>query len=919
MADRGGLPSLTNAGAATSTAGSSISAVPPHSGTPFDSLPNSKRHTFSAGLGYLAIVTALFHRLLLGDVLSPSANLWGVVPFSSELRKDLTPYLNGIEGDVWQQFEPWHYYQYRAAREGRFPLWNPHNFCGFPLHANGQSAMLSPFHWIYFVIDPKWAAGPVAMLKMWVAGFATYWLARQSGLSALGSFVAGLSWMLSAFMVRWLQWNHSAAAALLPVVLVSFEALIERPSLRRFAFAGLAATALQLSGHPESQFHVGVLSGLFVLLRVWGLPLGTAAKSGRILLCLSAHILGLLGAASALLPLAEQILESADWHEATHALRRTLPRDSFVGALAPDHFGRPRAGRFYQGPLNYNEAGLYFGVVPLMLAMAGILKFLLRPRSGQNEGTRPVVVIFAVWFSLCGAIVFGCPGALPLLDQLPLFSKSDNLRLVMGLQFAGAILAGEALTQIVGRPSRLLAGLVTILSCAAAAGVLVLIFLPGNPGQYSHVEGIMKIWSDSTVPSPREHRSVRTLVSLIMTVLTAIWSAGCFGWVWRLTRSVPNRSPQTPHHENLNGGQHSGSASKDLSRQSKFPGQVPRWVWVGSLVLTVVDLCWVTYDFNPVVPARIVFPNPPAVLRNVQEMVGDHRLLATDGILLPNLGMVYGWRDLRGYDFPLDRRWAILFRRLGWKSSMNLLPRDQVVSCVRPMVQSVADKCCVRFLYTSLEPKAGAVPESLAVCDSDGVPGHQFPPWKMVARGVGTATDLVYQNPTPYPRAYFATRVTYASAESALDAVLNASHDLRSESFVEQPLLVQVSENDSTPSVATIELDEPEEVVIRTQSTCEKLLVLSDRYDPNWRVEINGSTGQGIRANYLFRGVVVPAGEHLIRWSYEPTSFRWGCLISTVTLTTLILIVCLRNAGVLVQRISGRGAGFALPARGTRT
>ncbi len=841
------------------------------------------RSTLWAGLGYLAIIAVLFPRLLLGEVLSPAANLWAEVPFRSELREDFTPYLNGVQGDVWREFEPWHTYQYRSARAGRFPLWNPHVFCGFPMHANGQSAMLSPFHWAYFVIDPKWAAGLVAALKLWVAGFATFCLGRRLGMVAMGAFVAGSAWMLSAFLVRWLLWNHSAAAALLPVVLVTLDALIEQVSLRRFALAGLAATALQLCGHPETQFHVGVLAGVYVLLRVWLAEVSQAATAGRILICAAAQMIGLLGAAAALLPFAEQVRESADWQESTHALGRSLPLEGLIGAVAPDHFGRPRAGRFYQGPLNYNEAGIYFGLVPLALALSVLPRLLIAPRRTRDGPAGHAVIIFTVWLLLCGVVVLGLPWVSIVLERLPLFSKADNLRLLLGVQFAGAMLAGAAWTQLTRSPSRLGLALLVVSTWGIAALLGVLMFVQGAEDLYSHSEGLHKLWTDSSVPAPMDHRSLRTLASLGFALLAAIWSLFC----WRRMRHRIAEASES---------RRAGSGDVELHDRGRRTGPVglcklflatPAGIGV---ILSVGDLAWVAYGFNPVVPARAIFPQPPTILERLAENSQGGRLIATDEILAPNLAMVYGFRDMRGYDFPLDRRWTKLFRRLGWKPGITLLPRYQVAACMRPTVQSVADKCSVRFLYTSSEPNAAPPPESLSVCDFGGISGHLLPHWKLIVRGVGMATDVVYQNPTPYPRAYLANRATFAGAETALDAVLNVAHDLREESFVEEQVGELVTNDDATPGAATIEFDEPEEVWIRTQSTSPRLLVLSDRYDPTWRVEIDGRAAQALRANYLFRGVTVPAGEHLIRWSYRPITFYWGCGLSAATLFALLVM-----------------------------
>jgi hypothetical protein len=475
---------------------------------------------------------------------------------------------------------------------------------------------------------------------------------------------------------------------------------------------------------------------------------------------------------------------------------------------------------------------------------------------------------------ICGVIVFGLPGVSIVLERMPLFSKADNLRLVLGVQFAGAMLAGAAWTQLAAAASRL--GLALLVTATwGIAGVLgVLLFVHGSLDMYSHVEGLTKLWTDATVPAPMEHRSLRTLVSLVFAILAAFWSLLC----WRRLRPRLDRSDD----DAIRGG---------LPRLASLAIMAPAGL---SVVLTIADLTWVAYGLNPVAPARAIFPEPPAILRRLSESIGDGRLIATDEILAPNLAMVYGFRDLRGYDFPLDRRWAKLFRRLGWKPGITLLPRYQVATCVRPTVQSVADKCSVRFLYTSAEQNGGAPPPSLPVCDTGGVAGHEFAPWKMIARGVGTATDVVYENPTAYPRAYLAKRATYAAGETALDAVLEPTHDLRDESFVEQPL-DELATGDDSPGTATIEFDGSEEVTIQTQSTRPSLLVVTDRYDPNWRVQVDGRDATALRANYLFRGVIVPAGEHQVRWTYRPRSVVWGSAISLVTLVTLLVLAARRS------------------------
>jgi hypothetical protein len=822
------------------------------------------RPTAWAAAGYLAVLVLLFHRLLLGEVLSPAANLYFEVPFRSVLSEDLTRHLNGVEGDVWRQFEPWHRYQYQAAQAGRFPLWNPHVFCGMPFHANAQSAMLSPFHWLYFVIDPKWAAGPVAALKLAVAGFATFCLGRRLGMLPLGAFLAGLAWMLCAFHVRWLLWNHSSAAAWLPVVLLTLDRLGEQVTRQRLAVAGLAATALQLSGHPESQFHVGVLAGLYVLVRV-GLQRGSMASRGRVLGAgLAAQVLGLLGASAALMPFAEQLTSSADWKSSMHALQRTLPADRLLGLVAPDHFGRPRGGRWYTGPLNYVEVGCYVGLVPLALAVAALLGLALQPRRTATGPAGAATIQFSIWLLWCGAIVLGVPGVFQSVHFLPLFSKADNLRLLLGLQFAAAMLAGAAWTQLLGDPTRLRAAVLRGSACGIALLVGWLLVSPHRVGTYNpdspavsrratynHREGLTQLWSDRTVTSPREHRSLRTLVSFGFALAGAAWAAlAAAGFV------VPGSPSPVPFRR--------------------------RVVLVGGVCLTAADLVWVAYDYSPTLRAAAVFPDAPESLRRVAEWAGDGRIIATEEILAPNLAIVYGLRDARGYDYPIDERLAELFGRLDWQVGFTFLPRGRVIPEVQPNVQSVCDKLSVRFLYTDV------VHLDLPVRSAGA--GGATRSWPLVLRGAARAKDAVYQNPTAYPRAYFARQVRVAGADAALHALLDVTHDLRAQSVVEPPApdCRQLAPLAGTPTV-TIVRDDPEVVILHTRSDSTGLLVLSDRYEPNWRVTIDGQSATPLRTNYLFRGVVVPAGHHTVRWVYRPMSFYGGCVISIAAVAGLLI------------------------------
>ena len=64
----------------------------------------------------------------------------------------------------------------------------------------------------------------------------------------------------------------------------------------------------------------------------------------------------------------------------------------------------------------------------------------------------------------------------------------------------------------------------------------------------------------------------------------------------------------------------------------------------------------------------------------------------------------------------------------------------------------------------------------------------------------------------------------------------------------------------------------------------ERLLVVSEVYYPaGWKARLDGADIAIERVNYLFRGVVVPAGSHRVEFTFEPDSHRIGVAVAGVS------------------------------------
>lgn len=96
---------------------------------------------------------------------------------------------------------------------------------------------------------------------------------------------------------------------------------------------------------------------------------------------------------------------------------------------------------------------------------------------------------------------------------------------------------------------------------------------------------------------------------------------------------------------------------------------------------------------------------------------------------------------------------------------------------------------------------------------------------------------------------------------------------------------------DSTATVSMTNYH-PEGSTYATSSSQDNLLVLSEIWYPEgWSATIDGEPAVIIRANYILRALVVPAGDHEISFSYEPKGMATAGILGNVGSLLLLLFL----------------------------
>jgi uncharacterized membrane protein YfhO len=156
---------------------------------------------------------------------------------------------------------------------------------------------------------------------------------------------------------------------------------------------------------------------------------------------------------------------------------------------------------------------------------------------------------------------------------------------------------------------------------------------------------------------------------------------------------------------------------------------------------------------------------------------------------------------------------------------------------------------------------------------------------------------FVLKNEQSFGNAWFVSKVKLVgSANEEMKALEGVTKEI---AFVRESFADQLPKTIVKDSTDTIYLEEylPNHLTYISKTKTEQLAIFSEiYYDKGWNAFIDGRKVDYIRANYLLRGLKVPAGDHKIEFKFEPETYFLGSTLSYIGSSIVILFIL----GVLV-------------------
>ncbi len=656
-------------------------------------------------------------------------------------------------------------------------------------------------------------------------------------------------------------------------------------------------------------------------------------------------LLGVAAGAIQLVPLIE--LVPLNFREGSASFQQVLdwawPSRHFLTFFMPDIFGNPSHHAWFDlwqwqrvpatvnalgepintifwGIKNYVEGGNYLGLATWLLAAIAVADLIIRiahhlaKRSSRNThyATRIIhplfflalailSLLFAFGTPLYGILFYGLPGWSQLHSPFRwVFPFTLSMALLAGMGLQGLLEMGDGRWEIGKRTGRFVGRLLALLMLLAGVGALgvvgVSLFLPAP---FIAFGDRVLAWSDLARMGFADGRMFwgYQAGNLVKFGLFAVAAGGLVWWPSR--RLKPTAAMQ------------SALKRTSLPRPNPFQRVLlvsNRFQSVALLLIaiTILDLYAAHGHFNPAgdptlsplnpanVPPVVQFINEREGINNCQlsivncQFEAPWRFTTFDipgaKTFNANVGMYYGWQDIRGYDSIIPKQYVDFMDRIAPQEGELLYNRiaplyahlktGEVAATFATLDNPLLDLLNVKYILTE-----AVIPN---------------PSWRRI---YFDGTIRVYENQEVMPRAFIvpAAQVVPVAEQPLLES------DLRDLVFIEEPPAAENALTPASPQLkeARISRYTANDVFVDVNLSDRGWLVLTDAYFPGWKAFIRAFGGDEgderelpiYRADSAFRTVYLPeAGQWTVRFVYSPMSFKLGLYISFLALMTTLLL-----------------------------
>ena len=746
------------------------------------------------------------------------------------------------------------------SETGEYPLWQPYIFSGMPAFS---SMMYTK--WVYTPSIPLFLLHKSGIPSLWtmiahylLAAMGVFTLLRYLRVDFLAALLSGFAFMLTPFFVVMISAGHGSqmmTAAYLPWLLYATKRIFDDPDLKGVLVLALVAGFQLQRGHVQIAYYGWMTVGWYVVIELifryrakdWKhFPQSVGYLAGGL-------ALGIGLAAVLYIPSLSYAAHSIRGGSASggleygYATSWSFPPYEILALFFSDWFGF--GGQTYWGGKTFTEHSDFLGLTLIILMVSAFFS--------REQLKEKVFLLSTIFLALLVSFGSYWPYLYDLLFKfLPFFNKFrvPSMILIL-LELMVAILAGLGLYTLVSlddsRKKQLVKGMLIAMSSMGGLLLLVLLFKGGITGAFAN----------SLADSPKFHPQLSNArIEMFYSSLIKGLFIGTAGLVmiW-----------------------------------AYFTEKISSLILSLSFVaLVLVELGHVDLRFsrNAVPKKRVtVSEQVTPAIRKLQELTAENpgRIFPVHTLFGSNVWSLHGLESIGGYS---PAKLKILQDFLNsTQLEQTFLPKyySQTASGAAPKKVGDVD----RFLrkrhldvlrHLNVKYLVSPYPINDSFFNLIDQPLH-------IVRGQ-RAQVLIYEFSDDFPKAWFVPEIVTATTSEKISDYLSKFMDSPKEvAFV---LDAAGELNRKIYSLGTVEITERslQSMSLKTNNEDDGFLVLSEVYYPaGWSAYLDGETKlETYNTNELIRGLVIPGGEHVINFVYEPGSVKAGFRITVLSFLILL-------------------------------
>ncbi|HEX6383414.1 MAG TPA: YfhO family protein [Anaerolineae bacterium] len=875
----------------------------------------------------LALCVSLFHwrGLQPGYTFLPVDLANNNLPRRSEERR---PLQNSLISDPLYQFYPFLNEAILTIRhEHAWPLWNPNIMLG---HPSLGDPLAQPFYPVLLGLGLIVGPGRGFTLGLWLqailAASLVYGWLRAVRCSRIAAVAGAITYALGGYMVTWFETTFwLSTLAWLPGVLWAYELALQKQSLRFAAVAAAAMGLAILGGQFQFALVFTIVFGLYALGRALEMRLEQSRVSlSPIVVYLIIVALGVLLSGILLLPATEFLGVSRRIVE--RGLNDPLPWQQFITLIVPNFYGNPAKVASYWGVGNFSEGTIYAGVVALLPAC-------IAPLTQKRFFTRfiALVTLVVIYF------IIGGPGV-SALGSLPGFKYASLHRTTFILPLLMAYLAAQTLSATI--VSARLAGLIS----AMLLGIVLLALYMDLGEARSHwtflrhevskaalllALALCLLWIRARFSRYRDWAQwgLATLIFVDLFVFGSRFNpAGPIQHLMPdtasidfLKKNVTQRVVALQRNDEVLFGPNVLSLSGLAEAGGYSSIVISRYHQLVSAADPELDVWWMNRGGN-----MMTFSNPSLRLLDLFQV---SHLVSPVPIDISSIRGEIQNGECSQTSQPITREHPVRGRFVVHEAAINRLDfRLQILDPIRARTSNLMVRLWQgsdngRLVLETQQAVPAASEQGWLVvffAPEKNAPGQTYV-WEISTDAAHTGTSLclgangqpairvygsdwtqvyqddvfIYERLAPLPRAYVVYAAEHIERDaSAVERLLDAKFSIRHSAVTARAVpLPATPDIPATP--ARIVGYEDTRVVVTAHAERQGLLVLGDQFYPGWQVTVDGRRAPLLRANHIFRAVLLPAGEHEVVFEFRSRSLSAGGLLSAIGVILMILVAVL--------------------------